>query len=75
MWPSAGKELSPWLFSCAVFTFGAVLVVRVPFPFCVWDRVWNSNVSVPDHCLFIYLIEGKSRLYMAMCGAVYGIPF
>ena len=30
--------------------FSAVLVVRVPFPFGVWGRLWNSIVSVPDHC-------------------------
>ena len=33
----------------------AVFVVRVPFPFGVWGRMWNLIVSVPDHCLFIYL--------------------
>ena len=37
------------------FIFRAVLVVRVPFPFGVWGRMWNSIVSVPDHCLCIYL--------------------
>ena len=47
---SAGKELSPWPFSCVV------LAVRVHFPFGVWGRVWNSIVSVPEHCLFIYLL-------------------
>ena len=30
------------------------LVARVPFPFGVWDRMCNSIVSVPEHCLFIY---------------------
>ena len=54
LWLSAGKELSPWLFTCVVFIFSAVLVVCVPFLFGIWDRVWNSIVSVPDHCLFIY---------------------
>ena len=67
MWPSAGKELSPWLFTCAIFIFGAVLVVRVPFQFGVLGRVLNLFVSVPDHCLFMYLIEGKSSLFVAMC--------
>ena len=33
--------------------FSVVLIVRAPFPFGVWDREWNSIVSVPDHCLFI----------------------
>ena len=28
------------------FFFGAVFVVRVSFHFGVWDRVWNSIVSV-----------------------------
>ena len=54
LWPSAGKEVSPWLFTCVVFIFSAVLVVRVPFPFGVWGRMWNSIVPVPDHCRFIY---------------------
>ena len=52
LWPSAGKELSVWLFICVVLIL--VLVVRVPFPFGVWGRMWNTIVSVPDHCLFIY---------------------
>ena len=36
MWPFVGKELSPWLFTCAVFIyFSAVLIVDVAFPFGV----------------------------------------
>ena len=35
----------------------AVLVVRVLFPFGVWGTVWNSIVSVPGHCLFIYFMR------------------
>ena len=54
LWPSVGKEVFRWLFTCDVFIFSVVLVVRVPFPFDVWGRVWNSVVSVPDHCHFIY---------------------
>ena len=27
----------------------------VPFPYSVWRRKWNSIVSIPDHCRFIYL--------------------
>ena len=46
--PSVGKELLPWLSTCAVFIVGA------PSPFGVQGRMWNSIVSVPDHCLFIY---------------------
>ena len=30
------------------------LILGVPVPFCVQGRMWNSIVSVPDHCLFIY---------------------
>ena len=37
------------------FYFSAVLVVRVPFPLGIWGRMWNSVVSVPDHCLLIHL--------------------
>ena len=54
LWPFAGKELSPLAFYLCCFYFSAVLVVRVPFPFVVWDRVWNSIVSVLDHCLLMY---------------------
>ena len=32
-----------------------------PFPFGVWGRMWNSIVSVPDHCLVIYFIFTISR--------------
>ena len=62
LWSSAEKELSPWLFTCVVFIFSTVLVVRIPFPFCVLGRVWNSIVSVPDHCLFIYFTEFYGKL-------------
>ena len=53
-WPSARKELSSWLSACAVLLC-AVLIVCVPFPFAVWDRMWNSIVSVSDHYLFVYV--------------------
>ena len=48
------------------FKFSTVLVVRVLFPFGVWDRMCNSIVSVPDHCLFIYfssLTKTRSNLF------------
>ena len=35
------------------FFFSALLVVRVPYSFGVWGRVWNPIVSIPDHCLFM----------------------
>ena len=45
----------PLAFHLYCFYFSAILVVRVPFQFGVWGRVWNSIASVPDHCLsFIY---------------------
>ena len=43
----------PLAFHLCCVNFSAVLVVRVPFPFGVWGRMWNSIVSVPDHCLFL----------------------
>ena len=63
LWPSIGKELSPWLFTwICCFYFSAVLIVGVPFPFGVWGRMWNSIVSVSDHCLFIYFALNSSNL-------------
>ena len=41
-------------FHLCCFNFSDVLVVRVHLPFGVWDRMWNSIVSIPDHCIFIY---------------------
>ena len=52
--PCAGKELTSWLSAYAVL-LNAVLIGCVPFPFGVWGRTWNSIVSVPDRCRFIYL--------------------
>ena len=40
-------------FRLCCFTY-AVLIFCVPFPYAVWGRKWNSIVSVPDHCLFIF---------------------
>ena len=50
-WSSAGKELSFWL------STRTILIVRVPFPSGVWVKMWNSIVSVPDHCLFVYIVK------------------
>ena len=52
-WTSVGKELTSWLSACAVLLY-AVLIVCVPFPYGVWGRMWNSILSVSDHCLVIY---------------------
>ena len=49
------ERVVPLAFHLCCFNFSVVLViVRVSFPFDVWGRMWNSVVSVPDHCLFIY---------------------
>ena len=50
-----GTELSPLAFHLCCCYFSAVLIVGVPFPFGVKGRMRNSIVSIPDHCLFIYL--------------------
>ena len=47
----------PLAFHLGCFNFSAVLIVRVPFPFGVWGRMWNWIVSVPDHCLLFYFAE------------------
>ena len=49
------EELSYWLSAYAVLLY-CVLIVCVPFLFGVWDRMWNSIVSVFDHCRFIYFV-------------------
>ena len=41
----------PLAFHLCCFNFNAVLVVRVPFQFGVWDRMWNLIVSVPFYLL------------------------
>ena len=60
-------ELSPWLCTCVVFIFSAILVVRVPFPFGVWGRMWNSIVSVPDHCL-LSTLHIRAVVFVPCCG-------
>ena len=45
------------LFACIVFFFNAVLIVGVPFMFSVKGRMWNSIVTVPDHCLLSTLVH------------------
>ena len=51
----------PLDFYLCCFYFCVVLVVRVPFPFGVLGRVWNSIVSGPDHCLF-YLLDSHYEM-------------
>ena len=49
----------PLAFHLCCFYFSAVLHVTlgVPFPFGILGRIWNSIVSIPDHCLFIYFAQ------------------
>ena len=70
LWPSAGKELSPWLSTCVVFIYSAVLVVRIPFPFGVLGRMWNSIFAVPYHCHFIYFTRYIARMYLFQEGSI-----
>ena len=48
-------RLSHQLFT--VLILNAVLVVLVPFPFGVLGGMWNSILSAPDHCLFVYFSQ------------------
>ena len=52
-WWTSGQELTSWLSACDVLIY-AVLSFCVPFPYDVCRRKWNSIVSVPEHCPFIY---------------------
>ena len=47
----------PLAFHLCCFYFSAVLVVRVPFPLGVWGRVWNSIVSVRNHCFLSNFLD------------------
>ena len=49
------KRFSRQLF--AVLILNAVLFVLVPLAFAVWGGMWNSIVSAPDHCLFVYFSQ------------------
>ena len=49
------ERLSRQFFTALILN--AVLAVLVPLPFGVWGGMWNSIVSVPDHCLFVYFSQ------------------
>ena len=51
-------RLSRQLFT--VLILNAVLVVLVPLSFGVWSGIWNSNVSAPDHCLYVFTVNPSS---------------
>ena len=64
-----GVQLSSWPSARAVLPY-AILVVCVPFPFGVWDRVWNTIVSVPDLSFSIYIlfsIKQASKFIVILC--------
>ena len=44
----------------------AVIIVGVPFPFGVQGRIWNSIVSVPNHCLFIYFTILQRQIFASL---------
>ena len=49
------------------------MVVLVPLSFGVWGGMWNSIVSAPDHCLFVYFsqstqAQGRRRLLKSGLG-------
>ena len=59
------ERLSRQLFT--VLILNAVLVELVPLTFGVLGGMWNSIVSAPDHCLFVYFSQstqgqGRRRL-------------
>ena len=67
------ERLSRHLFT--VLILDAVLVVFVPLPFGVWGGMWNSTVSAPDHCLFIYFsqsTQAQSRRRLLKSGPAMG---
>ena len=49
-WPFAVNDLSSWLKACVVLRLNSLCSFLV----LSLGRMWNSIVSVPDHCLFIY---------------------
>ena len=48
----------PLAFHLCCFYLSAILIVGVALPFGGQGRMWNSIVSVPAHCLFIYFALG-----------------
>ena len=67
------ERLSRELFTVPILN--ADLVVLVPLPFGVWGRMWNSIVSAPDHCLFVYfsqLAQAQGRRRLLKSGPVIG---
>ena len=58
-----------------VLILNAVMVVLVPLPFGVWGGMWNSIVSAPYHCLFVYFspsTEAQGRRRLLKSGSAMG---
>ena len=67
------ERLSRQLFT--VLILNAALVVLAPLPFGVSGGMWNSIVSAPDHCLFVYFsqsIQAQGRRRLLKSGAAMG---
>ena len=64
-WPSLWKSCRIG-FLLVLFLFFAVLIVYVRFPFGVQGRMWNSVVSVPDHCFFINFTTYRPMLSLTL---------
>ena len=74
-WPCGhllGKNC-PLGFSLVLVLFYCRLSCTRPFPIWCLGRVWNSIVSVPDHCLFIFsaLFQKWSLTYLNSCHCGY----
>ena len=63
----------PLAFHLHYFYYNAILIVGVPFPFGVKGRIWNSIVSVPNHCLLAYSIDSDNDLRMQHLPRVYTV--
>ena len=62
--PSDLPYVPSWLSACVVLLYA---VVFVPFPFRVWEGMWNSIVSVPDHCflsIHVCIMTTVNVIYM-----------
>ena len=68
-----GKSCPLGIHLCC-FYFSAVLIEGVPFPFGVHGRMSNSIVSVPHHCLCIYLYRFLIIAFVSACIGSSSLP-
>ena len=60
LWPSVGKELSPWLFTCPVFVF--INAILIPF-WCLGQDVEFDCIDswpLPFYLLCMYIFSKQS---------------